>query len=247
VADAAGDRGRFSRRVLMGQSLVVGAAASLIESDAALAPAAAAVTAPTNLRAAAVKLVINPAAPTPVTGTVGGRRSRAAGTFFGSTIVGSLHGTTFTAKLAQKDQVQHGTGYVTTTHLTGTMGGRATSLQGVFNLDSQFAFENGLITGTHAGQTVSVQATPNASFHSTGSAANVKGTFGVTPFSLVANLPLGQRGTVTGTVGGQKIRLTLTPKRTAPGKTPTTRLAGTYSGPVDLLALLVGTVAYFGG
>src|ERR1700728_3535359 len=187
MADAVGDRSRFSRRALMGQSLVVGAAALLVERDA-IAPAGAAVTAPKNLRAAAVKLLINSSSPTPVTGTVGGRRSRASGPFFGSTIVGSLHGTTFTARLAQKDQVQGGTGYVTTTNLTGTMGGQATALQGVFNLDSQFAFENGQITGTHAGQKVSVRATPNATFHSSGSAANVQGTFGLTPFSLVANL-----------------------------------------------------------
>ena len=32
-------------------------------------------------------------------------------------------------------------GFVTTTLLTGTMGGQATSLRGVFNLDSQFSFE----------------------------------------------------------------------------------------------------------
>jgi hypothetical protein len=238
-----GDRHHFSRRALMGQGLVLTAAALLVKSDES--DGASAATAPQSLRAAAVKLLINPSAATPVTGTVGGRRSRAGGSFFGSTIVGSLHGTTFTAQLAQKDQVQQGAGYVTTTHLTGTMGGQATALQGVFNLDPQFAFENGHITGTHAGRPVSVQATPNSTFHSTGSVANVNGTFGTTPFSLVANLPLGQRGTVTGKVAGKKIRLVLTPNRTPRGKTPTTKLTGTYSGPVDFLALLVGTVAYF--
>jgi hypothetical protein len=225
---------RVGRRTLMAQGLAVTAAAFLAESGSE------------NLHNAAIDLRFNSVGRTFISGSVGGRRANMTGSYFGSTITGSLHGVTLKAQLAEKDQSPHGSGFVTTTRLTGTMGGQATSLVGLFTTDARFLFEHGTVTGTHAGKKVRVSLTPNASFDSVGYAANVKGTFGSTKLALVANLPGAQRGTVTGSVGGKKIHLTRTSTGTSAG-VPSTRLTGTYSGPVDLLALLLGTISYFGG
>jgi hypothetical protein len=240
----------FSRRTLVAQGLVLTAAAFIAgcaaEGEGEGSAAAAGSAPPADLHDAAIDLRLNAAGQPFVSGTVGGRTSHMTGSYFGSSINGSLDGAALDAQLAEKDQTPQGSGFVTTTHLTGGMGGYATTLLGVFDLDAHYLFQRGLVTGTRHGHKVHVRATPNSGFGSVGAAADVKGTFGTTPFSLVANLPTGHRGTVTGTVGGRKIHLVRTQTGTS-GGAPSTRLTGTYSGPADLLALLLGAVSYFGG
>jgi hypothetical protein len=231
----------ISRRTLMAQGVVVTAAALGAAAEATGAGAST----PKNLDDVAIDVRFDPNASSVVSGTVGGRRSDMTGSFFGSTISGSLHGVAVDAHLAEKDQVPHGSGFVTTTGLSGTVGGVATALSGVFDIDATFLFQHGRVTGTHHGHKVNVRVTPNTTFDDT-SAVDVKGTFGTTKLSLVANLPVGHRGTVTGSVGGKKIHLNLTPTG-ANGSAAVTRLSGRYSGPVDLLALLLGAISFFDG
>jgi hypothetical protein len=101
----------------------------------------------------------------------------------------------------------------------------------------------GTITGTDQGKSVRGWAQPNL-VRGIGNAADVSGTFGATPFALFANLPVDHPGSVTGTIGGHRDHFEVSPT-TQHWNFPIVRLTGDYSGPTDLLALIVGAIAYF--
>lgn len=202
-----------------------------------------------ELENADVNLLINPNVPTLVTGTVGGLRTGAAGSLYGtvpgqpSRINGTFGGLTLSALLSQQDQVPSDTGLLTTTKLSGSVGSSFSSLLGQFTLDADALFNHGNITGTTQGMKVAATARPNSAFGST-SAVDVSGNFGGVPFSLVANLPVGGSGTVRGNISSKSIRLDVHPTNER-GAFSIIRLTGTYSGPTDILAIIVGTIAYF--
>jgi len=188
-------------------------------------------------------LEIHPNRSTFAVGTVGGKAASFRGSLSGSTVKGSMLGTAFKAGITQRDQVPDGSNFVTTTKLSGVAGGVPTGLLGTFTVGSNFLFEYGAVTGKTAGKSVKVFALPNKNFD-TSSAVTVAGQFGDTPFSLVADIPVGERGAITGTIGAKAVHFALTPSS---GTNQTTRITGRYSGPLDLLALIVGAATYFGG
>jgi hypothetical protein len=108
---------------------------------------------------------------------------------------------------------------------------------------SDFLFEKGQVTGKTARNAVKVFAVPHEDFD-TSSAVSVGGDFGDTKFSLVAVIPVGGHGSVSGMVSSRSVALDITPLA---GDQLSIRLSGKYSGPSDLLALIVGAVSYFGG
>lgn len=63
---------------------------------------------------------------------------------------------------------------------------------------------------------------------------------------ITAEIPPGpgESGSVVGSVGGKDIDLRINQSEHA-GAFPASRLTGTFSGPLELLALVVGAVAYF--
>jgi hypothetical protein len=244
--------GMTSRRLLMAQGLVM-TSATLLAACGSGSASSTTTPAPANpseqLEDAEVNLLLNPNVPNLVTGTVARLKTNAAGSLYGtvpgqpSSIKGTFGGLALSALLSQQDQVPSGTGLLTTTKLSGSVGPAVSSLLGQFTLDTGALFKQGTITGTTQGMNVAATATPNSTFGST-NAADLSGNFGGVPFALVANLPLGGRGTVRGTVSLKSIRLDVHPTNER-GDFSIIRLTGTYSGPTDLLAIIVGTIAYF--
>jgi hypothetical protein len=159
-----------------------------------------------------------------------------------STVRGSVAGVALTALVAQQDRVARPSGYATTTNLTGSVGRALTSLVGAFDLDAGNLFRQGTITGADQGRIFRARAQPNL-VGGIGSAADLSGTIEATPFALFANLPVDRLGTGTATIGGHRDHFEMSPT-TQHGNFPTVRLTGDYSGPIDLLALIVGAIAY---
>ena len=216
--------GTLSRRMLIAQGPVATSAASLAACGSS--PGGARSTTSSSpqhgLVDAEVDLAINPNDPSFIAGTVGGRA--------------------LTALLAQQGQVVRPGSYTTTTKLTGSVGKALTSPVGAFELDSGYLIRQGTITRTDQGKSVRGRAQPNL-VRGIGNAADVSGTFGATPFALFANLPVDHPGTVTGTIGGHRDHFEVSPT-TQHWNFPIVRLTGDYSGPIDLLALIVGAIAY---
>ena len=177
------------------------------------------------------------------TGSIGGRPAVFKGSPFGGMVKGSMLDTSFKAAVSQTDEVPQGSNYVTTTTISGTVGSAPTTLLGSFTIGPNFLFENGAITGRTANEAVQVTAQPNMDFD-TSSAVTVVGHYGDTEFSLVAVLPDGQSGTIAGTVASKKVRFEISASN---GNDQSVRLRGHYSGPIGLLALIVGAACYFGG
>jgi hypothetical protein len=189
-----------------------------------------------------VDLLINPLGAAMATGTVGGRSASLRTTHSAKGVQGVILGFTLKAAVRQDDQVPQGENYVTTTNLTGSAGKASTDLDGTFTLGSEYLFKYGAVSGVTNGAPVKVLVVPNNSFNST-SAVTLDGQFGTSRISIVADVPTGADGSVSGRVGSKPFDLRIK-TLAAPGKA---RLTGRYSGPADLLALIAGTVAYFTG
>ena len=159
-----------------------------------------------------------------------------------STVRGSVAGVALTALVAQQDRVARPSGYATTTNLTGSVGRALTSLVRAFDLDAGNLFRQGTITGADQGRIFRARAQPNL-VGGIGSAADLSGTIEAAAFALFANLPVDRPGTGTGTIGGDRVHFEMSPT-TQHGNFPTVRLTGSYSGPIDVLALIVGAIAY---
>ena len=124
--------------------------------------------------------------------------------------------------------------------VAGMLAGVAASLSGTFNLAPNFLFESGTITGMAGGPSVSAEAAraPGAST----SSVNVHGDFAGTPFSLYGTLAGDlSSGYVQGTAAGQAFKVS------ASRQSQKVDLRGNYSGPSNLLALIIGTLLYFMG
>ncbi len=147
-----------------------------------------------------------------------------------------------TALVAHPDRVARPSGLATTTNLTGSAGKALTSPVGAFDLDAGYLFRQGTITRANQGRIVRARAHPNL-IGGIGSAAYLSGTFGAAAFALFANLPVDRPGTGTATIGGHRVHFEMSPT-TQHGNFPIVRLTGDYSGPTDLLALIVGAIAY---
>jgi len=189
-----------------------------------------------------VDLTLNAIKSTFASGTIDGKSAMFKGSAEGGRIKGSMLGMSLDGVVAQKDQVPQGSNYVTTTKVSGAVGKSPTNLLGTFTVGSDFFFKYGAVTGKAAGQPVKVFALPNKGF-TTSSAVTVAGQFGATKFSLVAVVPDGGRGSISGTVGSKTIHFDIRPLK---DDLQSIRLIGQYSGPIDFLALTVGTVTYFG-
>jgi hypothetical protein len=198
---------------------------------------------PIDLSGARVDLTISMARSPFAVGSVDGKPADFRGTPYGGTVTGSMLRTELKADVVQRDQVPHGSDYLTTTHVSGSFGSVPTKLLGNFSLDSSYLFKKGTVTGRTGQKSVEVVALPHAD-PETSSAVTVAGRFGATTFSLVAILPVGGRGSISGSVASKAVHLDVTPLES---DLLTIRFTGTYSGPSDLLALIVGAVSYFGG
>jgi hypothetical protein len=88
---------------------------------------------------------------------------------------------------------------------------------------------------------VQVKATPPSSGND-GSQADLSGSFAGAPIAIKANVPLGNDGRVTGSVGGKKVDLRI--RQDGP-QASAGRLTGIFNGPAELLAIIVGAVAFF--
>jgi len=137
-------------------------------------------------------------------------------------------------------------------NLSGSWGEIPVELRGVFHLHSSYRFERGSIVGRIGA--VHLEATALAVTGGLSSTATlvVEGTYGAVPFEIYATIDGSMSaGMVRGGVGGGTVYLDLTrptvphPKsgRGFPG--PTVLIAGSYGGPLELLAITVGAVLQF--
>ncbi len=124
--------------------------------------------------------------------------------------------------------------------LTGSFAGQPAELHGVFHLDAEYRFERGSIAGRIGAVHLEATAQAASGGFSDSRTVVVDGTFGPTPFEIYASIDGGlTRGTVHGTVEGTTVHLDITPRG------PTIDVSGTYQGPPELLAIMVGTVLQF--
>jgi hypothetical protein len=178
------------------------------------------------------------------TGTVDGKPATFTGSVFGGFVSGSALGVPVKGTIAKRDQVPDGSNFVTTTKVAGSVGTVSTTLLGTFTIGSNYLFEHGTVTGQSANEPVQVHVVPN--HHAdTSSAVTVTGKFGGAKVTLDAVIPVGQRGSISGTVDSKKVHFDVTPSKAGDGQP--VHLAGHFSGPSNLLALIVGAVSYFGG
>jgi hypothetical protein len=234
----------MSRRVLLGGGLAATSATIL-----------AALTGPTasgavleerkaqKLSAAHVNLLIDQNEALFVSGTVGGRPVKAQGSLYGapSTVTGSLTEHPLAAIMTMRDQFKNGSGYETSARVTVSVGDDAMVLSGAFKLNSQYTFTHGSISGSDRGAEVKIAIEARDS----GNGAKFRGRFAGTAVNITATIPGDGTGSVVGTLGGRHVELHLR-QTDGSGGFPPTRLTGTYSGPPEILALIVGAVAYFG-
>jgi hypothetical protein len=137
-------------------------------------------------------------------------------------------------------------------NLKGSWGDIPVELRGVFHLHSSYRFERGSIVGRIGA--VHLEATALAvsgGLSDTGTAV-VEGTYGAVPFEIYATVDGSMSaGMVRGGVGGGPIYLDLTRPRVPCPKSgrgypgPTVHIAGSYGGPMELLAITVGAVLQF--
>jgi len=192
-------------------------------------------------------LVLNSFSNPLVSGTVNGMPVHATGSLYGGahgpgTVTGSLAGQHIAAVLTLKDQVPSGSGYVTTARLTSSVGDKALVLSGTFYLDGQYNFVNGTITGSGEGLTIDLSAKPYSWSGNQGYGAKIEGRYGGSPIAITAEVPPGpgQHGSVKGTAIRETVDLDIDS-----GEQNGTRLTGSFSGPVELLAVIIGAVAFF--
>jgi hypothetical protein len=140
--------------------------------------------------------------------------------------------------------------------LSGSFGGLEAELHGVFHLDPGYAFQRGSVVGrigaVHMEATV-VEASGGLSDFGT---VAVEGTYGSVSFELYATIDGGlSQGLLHGSVAGAPLHLDLgsssVPRSVALGSAPFdlpgphVDISGSYDGPPELLALMVGAMLEF--
>ena len=249
VVDAGGDP--FSRRALLVRGVLATSAVVLAAcgGDSGSSPVTTSPSKSGTLDDTSIDLTVDPNRTLLVSGTVGGTHAAASGSLHESgtaTITGVLAGLGVLAHLAQQDQVQTASGYLTTTHLETTVGSGFSSLVGEFSLNPDHSLRSGAISGGANGRGAAVGVDP-APDTTSGDSVTINGMYGSTRVALTAGVPSGSPFTVVGTIDGRKVHFDVTPGHVAPGQGfPTLRVTGNYSGPADLLALIIGSIAYFG-
>lgn len=143
-----------------------------------------------------------------------------------------------------------------TADLTGSFADLDAELHGVFHLDPDYAFERGSIVGRIG--TVHLEATVLAASGGLNESRTVavEGTYGPVPFEIYATIDAGlSRGVLHGSVedavvhidvSRSSVRRTFRPGRPPidlPG--PQVNLSGSYAGPPELLAVMVGAMLKF--
>jgi hypothetical protein len=198
---------------------------------------------------ASFDLIINPNQSLLVSGTVDGKHTAATGSLYsGGTalIKGTIAGLGLIGHLDQQDQAPAPGGYVTTTKVVGSVGQDATTLDGSFRLNSEYIFQSGDITGLNHGVNVQATALPIPGT-GIGNGAAISGAFGSTPFSLSALISGNLPGSVVGTVDSRPVHFNVTNGSASKSEDfRILRLNGSYSGPADLFALIIGGITYFG-
>lgn len=125
--------------------------------------------------------------------------------------------------------------------ITGRFGEDHLKLKGYFQLSPRYWFEQAEILGDLCGQGLRAEVSAAAGGLGSTSTVVAEGTLGEDTFELFAALSGDSaRALVRGSFGGRPVSLDAT--RDEPSAV---RIVGEYAGPLPLLALTVGTVAYF--
>jgi hypothetical protein len=234
----------ISRRLLLGGGLAGTSAVVLAALTGPTASGQAVPTSRPDLKNAHVDVLINVNQDLLVTGTVGGAPVRARGPFYAevTAVTGALTEQPMAAIMTMSDQVRDGSGYLTSARLTFSVGDGAMVLTGKFRLDGQYAFTHGTISGSDRGEDVSLTVQGRDG----GNGAKIRGKFAGVAVDILAQIPDDSgASTVVGTLDGRHVDLRLRQTRDK-GGFPPLRLTGTYNGSPEILALIIGAVAYFG-
>lgn len=128
--------------------------------------------------------------------------------------------------------------------LTGTFAGRPAELRAVVHLEPGYFFDRASISGRLTDQVLEATAERVSGGLGSTSTIAVDGRVGGTDFTIYAAIdgPL-TTGKIRGSLAGAAIRLDATRTRLPDGDS--TRLTGSYAGPMGLLALAAGAFLYF--
>jgi len=177
------------------------------------------------------------------TGSVGGKpvsvvtnepnsRSHAKGSFGGDAL--DVHWT-----------VSPNSSHHCTTKLHGSFGAQAADLVGHFRLSPDFLFEHGHVHGTLGSRKVDVTAKPARATAHDPRPVRTRGTVGSVVIDLLFERSAQRTdhfspvARLRGTVGGEKVHFE------AAFGVDTLSVGGVWSGPTDVLALVVGSLLYF--
>jgi hypothetical protein len=136
--------------------------------------------------------------------------------------------------------------------LAGSFAGVDVELHGVFHLDPGYRFERGVILGRIGAVHLEATVLAASGGLSDSRTVAVEGTYGTVPFEVYATIDAGMsKGLVRGSVGEATVHLDLTrpplphPRAPMGYPGPTVQIAGSYSGPPELLAIIVGSLLRF--
>jgi hypothetical protein len=114
-------------------------------------------------------------------------------------------------------------------------------LEGAFQVGPRYLFEQAGITGDLGGQSLTVKLSAVDAGPASTSVVVAEGTVGEEPLEIFAALVDGSaRAVVRGSLGGRPVSLDATHDETS-----VVRILGEYTGPLPLLALVVGVVVHF--
>ncbi|MDA8286084.1 MAG: hypothetical protein M0Z42_22905 [Actinomycetota bacterium] len=139
--------------------------------------------------------------------------------------------------------------------LKGSFAGADAELHGVFHLGPEYRFERGSIVGRIGAIRLEATALAASGGLSSAGTVMVEGTYGSAPFEIYATIDGGLScGMVHGTVEAAAVHLDLRrqqlnrivrPGLQVPRPGPGVDISGSYQGPPELLAVIVGTILQF--
>jgi hypothetical protein len=136
--------------------------------------------------------------------------------------------------------------------LSGSWGQMPVELSGVFHLNPSYRFERGSVVGRIGAVHLEATVLAVSGGLSDTRTVVVEGTYGAVQFEIYATVDGSMsEGMIRGDVGGGTVYLDLTrpsvphPRRSSGFPGPTVHIAGSYGGPMELLAITVGVVLQF--
>lgn len=127
-------------------------------------------------------------------------------------------------------------------HLAGKLGTKTLELDATLHLDQDLSFNQGEVAGNIGGQDFRARVTPVEGGHGSKGAVAAEGKLGEVPFEVLVDIfANARRASVRGAYGDTSVRL----DAIAEDDLAPLRIAGEYTGPPELLAVVTCAALYF--